>query len=1054
MKDRESRTPSPKKRRSISPKKNRDNPLPVTSASTSSAQAPPIKPTTVIHDHRNSALQIAQPRSHYINGGSHWSNLPFSTSKVATENSTLDVYAPSYVPLWLRAVNESIALPRLSPLLETINFSEYISSFAGRQYLHPLTYIELPPIHNVVPFHSVSPELLTPETYSAYFREALQNEVSSEVAELRSCSMFAAAFEPEDHSRHLYRVKVAGIRESSPRIDIGDIVLVRPLFHRSDVPELTMAWYAPGGGREHGLCAPAFGGLEFVAVVWGISRPKEMVVLRIDGLTALSCNIIFAVQQHRITPLARAITATADSLRTYQASSPSDWLRGILFPTPSDGVMQITLPKGTFPDTKWFDIQLNYEQQKAIDAVLNASYGNVPYLISGPPGTGKTKTIVETILQLLQMGQQPSKGQVGARAAPHILVCAPSDSAADTLASRLATRLTPAELFRLNGWSRSFPEVPGLLLPYSFVEKDLFSLPRFETLMSYKAVVTTCRDADMLVQARLTNQDLSRLARSTLRAIAPTANEVISEIHLLHWTALLIDEAAQATEPEALIPLTVVAPPLEAQIENQGLSSLPQVIMAGDEHQLGPRICSGNSSAFSTSLLARLFSRVVYSQHPLSRQMGSKRLTASMLPMKRPAFTNLIRNYRSHPAILSVPSQLFYSDTLIPECAKISETMRTWPGWKSPQSWPVLFVENTSADSVESILSGNGTGAGALFNHGEVLNAFRLVQGLLGHRMPNYEATEQIMQKEIAVMSPFKTQISLLRKLFREKGLYEVNIGPLEAFQGLESRIIVLCTTRTRRGGEEGNAARFVREDRERGLGVIGEPKRFNVAISRAKEGLIVIGDPGTLTVEGDPCWEAFISFCARNGCVMPESKEGSLDLSWVEKFAKKAGAKEGRLERALIFAADAKSREACRKEQRGFGFPETPNARGQKRFSLKGQMLTSDEEMWKTGLQMAEEMDEPTPLADSAAESRAGNGMEEDPDPWNGSRYAASKNGDLIGQENETLGPARKLPLIPAVVGEEDPVKDPQRVFSSASAKEFDRDPKAEFERTDCATQ
>lgn len=159
MKDRESRTPSPKKRKSVSPKKIRDNPLPVSSASTS-AQAQPIKPTTANHDHRNSALQ---PRSHYINDGSYYSNLPFSASKIASENSRLDVYAPSYTPLWLRAVNESIAVTRYCPLLETINFPEYISSFAGRQYLHPLGNVELPPIHNVVPFHSVSPELLTPK---------------------------------------------------------------------------------------------------------------------------------------------------------------------------------------------------------------------------------------------------------------------------------------------------------------------------------------------------------------------------------------------------------------------------------------------------------------------------------------------------------------------------------------------------------------------------------------------------------------------------------------------------------------------------------------------------------------------------------------------------------------------------------------------------------------------------------------------------------------------------------------------------------------------------
>jgi helicase MOV-10 len=541
--------------------------------------------------------------------------------------------------------------------------------------------------------------------------------------------------------------------------------------------------------------------------------------------------------------------------------------------------------------------------------------------------------------------------------------------------------------------------------------------------MSYKVVVTTCRDADMLVQARLTNQALGYLTRNTLRVVAPEAYEAISEAQLLHWTTLLIDEAAQATEPEALIPLMVVAPPLEAQTEKKGLSPLPQLLMAGDECQLGPRLCSGKPSALSTSLFARLFSRSLYAQHPLSRQRGSQILIASMLPMNRPAFANLFRNYRSHPSILSVPSQLFYNDTLIPESNILSDIIRTWPGWKSPCCWPVLFVQNTTPDAVESVLSGNGTGAGALTNHGEVLNALQLVQGLLQHRVPNYEVSEQIREAEIAVMSPFRTQVNLIRKIFREKGLYDVNIGPLEAFQGLESRIVVLCTTRTRRDAEAEKAARFVREDRERGLGVIGEPKRLNVAITRAKEGLIVLGDPKTLTVEGDPSWEAFISFCARNGCVMREKNGNTSDTSWADELTKKEGCREGRLERALVFAADVRTRETTRKEHKGFGYPESPETRRQNRVSLKGQMPTSDEAMWKTGSQMAEDMDEPTLLEDEDVDQRADNEQDE-----------TSPSFTAVGTGTEVSGD--------------------NRVFSSASARDFDLDPKAEFERTDCSTQ
>jgi helicase MOV-10 len=1034
-----SRTPSPEKGRARSPKKGQSIAVSRVNAPTSDLNGLILRPHST------------QSQTEKKKQGSPWTSLSYSPIKNASEISNLDIYAPSYVPLWLRAVNDSAAVPSYSSLLQTINLTEYIGNFAGRQYLKPPPDVKLPSIQVVPVVQSTSPEALTTANYATYFWEALHNEVAAEAAELTACNIFEASLEVKDPLRHLFGVKIPGLRENSPRTDIGDVVLLRPLSLRMNAPELTELWYAPGGGKQRGLCAPAFTGFEFHAIVWGVSRPREEILLRVDGLTVLKCNLLFAVQEHRIAPLARSIHFTASSLqRSLPAPTTIDWLRSMLFPMPFDGVVQTTLPQGTFPDMEWIDEQLNYEQQKAVDAVVNSRYGNVPYLISGPPGTGKTKTIVETTLQLLRRPQRLEGDGVTTHQTPHILVCAPSDSAADTLASRLASRLKPVELFRLNGWSRSFPEVPGLLLPYSHIEKDLFSLPNFDWLMSYKVVVTTCRDAHMLVQAQLTNRALSHLTRRTLQATAPGANEAITESQLLHWTALLIDEAAQAIEPEALIPLTVVAPALEAPTKTRQSDCMPQFIMAGDEYQLGPRIHSSNSCALSTSLFARLFSRPFYSQHPLSRQRGSKRLTASILPMKRPAFTNLNRNYRSHPSILSTPSQLFYNDTLIPECTALSDVIRTWPGWKSPHKWPVLFVQNTTPDSVESVLSGNGTGAGALFNHGEVLNALEQVQGLLEHG-----ANERIRQDEIAVVSPFTLQVHLLRKVFRGKGLYDVNIGPLEAFQGLESRVFVLCTTRTRRGEQDQNAAKFVREDQERGLGVIGQPKSFNVAITRAKEGLIVLGDPATLTVEGDPGWEAFISFCARNGCVFHKGKRQASESDWVKEFAKKQGVKEGRLERALVYSMDVKIRETDRKErkdQKGFGYPESPTTRQLKRLSLKGQLPTNDEEMWRTGLQMAEEMDESTLLDGAEEEQGVQNGKEEDPDPWNSDRYLSDRNGDSHGERKRTSSPARESPSMVADA-ERDSINT-NRVFSSASAKEFDRDPKAEFERTDCATQ
>jgi helicase MOV-10 len=350
-------------------------------------------------------------------------------------------------------------------------------------------------------------------------------------------------------------------------------------------------------------------------------------------------------------------------------------------------------------------------------------------------------------------------------------------------------------------------------------------------LMNYKVIVTTCRDADILIRARLTNHDLYELEQNLLTTLHP---EEKPDSRSLHWNAVFIDEAAQAVEPEALIPLTVVAPP-----PNYPGTQLPQVIMAGDHKQLGPRTAS-TVGIIKTSLFERLLERPTYSQHPLARSRKSRTrgLTQAMLPIMRPPFCDLIRNYRSHPAILAIPNSLFYHDTLLAE-ASDTDSLLPWPGWKAP-GWPVLFTCNSGQDELEQ-------DGGGWYNVREAHKA-------CAHAL-SFMQSGLIRQEDICVMSPFQAQVRHLRIIFRNVGLGQVNIGPMEAFQGLESRLVILCTTRAR--------TRFMDQDASRGLGIINESKRFNVALTRAKQGLIVIGNPDLLAM--DPFWVSFLEFCRRN---------------------------------------------------------------------------------------------------------------------------------------------------------------------------------------------
>ncbi|KAL8948945.1 MAG: hypothetical protein Q9222_004910 [Ikaeria aurantiellina] len=518
------------------------------------------------------------------------------------------------------------------------------------------------------------------------------------------------------------------------------------------------------------------------------------------------------------------------------------WLYRMLFPNDTDGVIQKTLPPGVFKRS-WFDRHLNHEQkvlqtcqysvmilmcsQKAVDGVLTRAYGSVPFLVNGPPGTGKTKTMVEIVTQ---MAFDPNNE--GA-----ILLCAPSDSAADTLALRLRTHLEPKVMFRLNDFSRTFAEVPQEILPYCYVDQDIFNIPPLPELMSCKVVIATCRAADVLVQARVTNRDLVALESNTSDIINPhlASKRRIDRIAHLHWTALLVDEAAQATEPEMLIPLSVVAPPTACKSEPN-----PILVLAGDQYQLGPRVYD-RSTTLSVSLFERLSNRTMYANHPLARK--GYRGPGSNDHMLRPTFVNLTRNYRSHPAILAIPSSLFYADTLIPE-ARDTDRLEPWQDWRG-RRWPVLFACNGGVDDCENIQ----VVGGGWFNVREAQKAITYAEHLL-------ESGHIEDQNEICIMSPFRAQVNLLRKIARKAGFWGLNIGPMDAFQGLESGFVIICTTRTR--------TRFLEEDAVKGMGIVNEPKKFNVAVTRAKQGLVVIGNPWVL--EQDPHWRAFMYYCWRNG--------------------------------------------------------------------------------------------------------------------------------------------------------------------------------------------
>lgn len=815
------------------------------------------------------------------------------------------VYAKPFIPEEWKKINKEPGTIHEAPSRHFIDYLRYISTFAGYSFLP-----------HRAPATALKPEMLTSsdelraDNYLGYFATVWRTEIAAQEAKNEDFSLYKTFVRQvwpggRNRTRHiLFSISVPGLREETPHVELGDTIELRQLFVDQFGNFL----------HQNGTFSRSWTGSILHACVYGIHRAEETVYLRVDGMqelvhpnvvypTALPIvvNAVFPLRKRTINSCRDALVFIHNALgaarenkerpnghtghvnRQHQLAirmessvatenrpvgeaterngssmklEKNDWIRRMLFPTESDGKILTTLR--TIPQRPLFDPAINYEQAHAVNSVCINDYGCVPYLISGPPGTGKTKTIVEIAMQLLN-------GHI----TDHILICAPSESAADTLALRLGKYLNPTQLLRLNGPWRADNEVPQALMQHTYLEDDMFTLPPFRQFMAYNIVVTSCKDAAILVDARLTNNDLWHFEKNMLEAFHAESPPTSPN---LHWGALLLDEAAQSTELDILSALTTACPP----VTYPATMSLPAFVLAGDEKQLGPKTASQDPH-FSQSLFARLFDLPIYKSHPLSRSnrkpsSGPPVLKESMLPLPYPAFTNLIRNYRSHPAILSVPSSLFYADTLIPEAATPNTPLQNSTLWPHP-GWPVLFIPHTHEEDIER-------DGGGWFNQREAHLACATAAHLIRH--------DAVRPSDIAIISPFAAQVRRIRSVMRssEFGFWDVDIGPLEAFQGLEKRVVIIATTRTRGG-------RFVKEDMERGLGLIGQPRKMNVAITRAREALVVLGR-GEALVE-DESWRAFLAFCWRNGLVRGDKGGTGKEMEGYEDE------KIGVLEKALV---------------------------------------------------------------------------------------------------------------------------------------------------------
>ncbi|XP_035512110.1 putative helicase mov-10-B.1 [Morone saxatilis] len=560
-------------------------------------------------------------------------------------------------------------------------------------------------------------------------------------------------------NKKLLVLEVPGVSENRPSVLRGDALLVYPVGDNKGVKYR---------GYVHSVQ------LDQVKLGFGSALLDRF----IDGM---EFNVEFTVNRVTLRLQHRA----AELAVKYR-------LGKVLFPdAPAFPSQETELPKLRLFDSK---LEKNLEQYQAVQHIVAGSSKPAPYLVFGPPGTGKTVTLVEAIKQIEK--NEPSC---------HILACAPSNSAADLLCKKILDHVDERKVYRMYASSRDPKCVPEELKACSNLVGQCYIYPAKEELMKYRIMVTTLLTAGRLV----------------------TGN-----IPVDHFTHVFVDEAGHAVETECLVPLAGL---LEAESG--------QVVLAGDPKQLGPILRSPFALKYGmgVSLLERMMND--FPIYLKNEGVFNNRFV-----------TKLLHNYRSHPAILKIPNELFYDGELQVSADEILRNSYCRWEYLPKKDFPVIFHGVTGIDEREA-------SSPSFFNVAEIEVLMDYVKKLLQTQGRKGLAT--ISPRDIGIIAPYRKQVQKIRKALEKVGkdlkfkdLDKLKVGSVEEFQGQERRVIMVSTVRS--------SPNYVEIDKQFNLGFVKNEKRFNVAVTRAKALLIVVGNPRVLNT--DTTWARFIQYCQNEG--------------------------------------------------------------------------------------------------------------------------------------------------------------------------------------------
>ena len=466
--------------------------------------------------------------------------------------------------------------------------------------------------------------------------------------------------------------------------------------------------------------------------------------------------------------------------RVIRAKGRLGYLRD-LFYTPSSSPLKGEKRSGgmkaeTFSFAPMHFPYLNRTQEDAVNKVLRAKDVAI---VHGPPGTGKTTTLVEAIYETLRRENQ-------------VLVCAQSNMAVDWISEKLVDR--GINVLRIGNPTR----VNDKMLSFTY-ERRFEAHPDYTLLWSIRKAIRDLRSHRKRGDERF-HQKLERLKERATELEVRINAQLFGEARVIASTlvgsanrllegqkygTLFIDEAAQALEAACWIPIRRVS----------------RVVFAGDHCQLPPTIKS--FAALKAGLGKTLMERIV-ENHPE---------TVTLLKMQ----------YRMNEEIMRFSSDWFYGNQVesAPEVK-----YRSILDLDIPMTW----IDTSEMGNEEFV----GESFGRINKDEAELTLLALEQYFT--KIGKTRILEERL--DVGVISPYRAQVQYLRRLFKKREFFKpyrhlISVNTVDGFQGQERDIILISLVRANDEGQ---------------IGFLRDLRRMNVAITRARMKLIILGDATTMT--------------------------------------------------------------------------------------------------------------------------------------------------------------------------------------------------------------